>query len=143
MKRSLLLAFALVACGQINEPGGELRPGLAHIAGYNNGDPIIVIDPAEKAARVRITTYGGGCTAKGDTHVTVAGMVATVSPYNVEPRPRTPCTAILLTFVHDTLISFPQSGTATIRVRGIDIRAGSAPDFRQDTILVVRTTDIR
>ncbi len=138
MKWLLLAVVAVSACALVNDPETDRRPELGHIAGYNAGDPQIVIEPTVRAARVTITTYGSSCNAKGQTQVSVDGMVATVIPFNLQPT-RGVCVADLRVFLHDTVIVFPQSGHASIRVRGINIRAGVAPNFRTDTMVVERT----
>jgi hypothetical protein len=138
MRWLLIAVVAVSACRLVNDPETDLRPELGHIAGYNSGDPHIVIEPTVRAARVTITTYGSSCNAKGQTQVSVNGMVANVVPFNLQPV-RGPCLADLRVFVHDTVVVFPQSGNATIRVRGINIRAGVEPNLRTDTIVVERT----
>ncbi len=138
MKWLFLPALAISACDLVNEPEPYLKPQLAHIAGYNSGDPKITLTPGGGSARVTIVTYGSSCNVKGQTQVNVDGMVATVVPFNFYPT-RGVCPADLRSFNHDTVIVFPHSGTATVRVRGINIRAGVAPNLRVDTMLVERS----
>ena len=141
MKWILPAVLLLSACGLLNEPEVEFRPVLAAIAGFNADDPHILIEPAARGARVTIHTYGSSCNAKASTQVNVSGMTATVAPFNLEPANR-PCLADLVVITHEALIAFPQGGTATILVRGINTRSGVEPNLRTDTMVVERTVAI-
>ncbi len=148
--RGALLAFSalLLGCAAIGtETDDGTRPDavrvMGEIKGYNNDDPRIEIVPGTRSALVRVTTYGGGCHSRGDTEVRVDGMVATVTPYDYTAPPGTVCTQPLISFIHEANISFPSSGTALIRVRGIDRSTRSAQNMIGDTITVERSVEVR
>jgi hypothetical protein len=112
---------------------------LGEIAGYNQDDPRISVVASGRTVMVEVTTYGGGCHSKGETEVSRSGMTADVVPYDYTAPPGTVCTQQLLSFRHTAAIDFPGSGTATIRVRGIDRRTKSAQNMTGSQIVVERT----
>jgi hypothetical protein len=59
-------------------------------------------------------------------------------PYDYTAPPGTPCTRQLVSFEHRATIEFDRSGTATIRVRGIDRRTKSAQNMSGTAIVVER-----
>jgi hypothetical protein len=122
-------------------PGGspDRVQVLGAIAGFNHDDPRITVTQQDGAVTVRVTTYGGGCHSKGPTHVQVQGMEALVIPYDYTAPPGTPCTLILLGFVHEATLRFDGRGTGRVRVRGMDHSTISAANPRGDTITVERS----
>jgi hypothetical protein len=63
------------------------------------------------------STYGSGCTQKGDTRVEIEGLTADISPYDRTATGR-PCTMELRFFQHAAELRFDRAGIARVRVRG-------------------------
>jgi hypothetical protein len=63
---------------------------------------------------VQVTTYGNGCYRKGETEVAVSGNVATVTPWDYVDLGAGACPDILLTFVHEATVAFPEAGSASV-----------------------------
>jgi hypothetical protein len=112
---------------------------LGSIAGYNNDDPRIDLVPGNRSVLVRVTTYGDGCHSKGETEVQVDGMEALVTPYDYTATPGTVCTQQLVSSIHETTVPFSGSGTALLRIRGLDRSRMSAQNMIGDTIVVERS----
>ena len=115
---------------------------LGSIAGYNNDDPRIEFVPGNGSVLVRVTTYGDGCHSKGETEVRVDGMEALVTPYDYTAPPGTVCTRQLVSTIHEATVQFPGSGTARVRVRGLDRSRMSTQNMIGDTITVERSVVI-
>ena len=134
--RLLLLSLVLAACAQ---PAGPSDPPLGDRRESPDGvvqerrvgtiehyrDPVRVEAPASVAVgetfEVRVTTYGGGCIAQGDTEVAVGDLRAVVTPYDWETvsMPRNfACTSELRFYTHTAALRFDRAGTATVAVRG-------------------------
>ena len=120
-----MLVLAGAACSSTTEPPGEeRRPGL--ILGFNHGDPQIAMPDTVQAGTeftVQVSTYGNGCYRKGETEVVVSGNVATVTPWDYVDPSAGGCPDILLTFVHEATVAFPQPGSASVVIVG---RAGGS-----------------
>ena len=131
---ALLLVLGLSAC--------ERRERVLGTIVYYTNDtaPVVVPDTVARAAAfpVRVTTYAGSCFEAGPTVVEVAGLRATVTPYDyeVEGWPWGCDTDELQVFTHSAQVSFAQAGVATVVVRGL-----RKPEH--DTITVTRTVVIR
>ncbi len=68
---------------------------------------------------VEVTTYGGGCTSKGHTQVSVNGREVDVRPYDLHPtREDAACTRELRTHRHEATVWLEEPGTGTVRVHG-------------------------
>jgi len=145
----LLLAGCTMAIDPIdpNEstgPGGSNRVTvLGAIKGYNNDDPRIALAVNGRDVTVTVSTYGGGCHSKGVTDVQRTGMQALLTPWDHTAPPGTPCTMQLVEMRHTATVSFPQAGTATIRVRGIDAGTRHVGNMAGDTIIVERTVTLQ
>ena len=115
-----LLALAGAACTSTTEPPGEeRRPGL--ILGFNHGDPQVVVPDTVQAGTgftVQVSTYGNGCYRKGETEVVLSGNVATVTPWDYVDPGAGGCPDILLTFVHEATVAFPEAGSASVVIVG-------------------------
>ena len=115
-----MLVLAGTACSSTTEPPGEeRRPGL--ILGFNHGDPQIVLPDTVQAGTeftVQVSTYGNGCYRKGETEVVVSGNVATVTPWDYVDPGAGACPDILLTFVHEATVAFPEAGSASVVIVG-------------------------
>ena len=120
-----MLVLAGTACSSTTEPPGEeRRPGL--ILGFSHGDPQIVLPDTVQAGTeftVQVSTYGNGCYRKGETEVAASGNVATVAPWDYVDLGADGCPDILLTFVHEATVAFPQPGSASVVIVG---RAGGS-----------------
>jgi hypothetical protein len=155
MRRFAFVATAaatLLACGVATEPEPAGMAGSPNVAadqqlgaikGFMEGDPRITVRTEGRSVVVAVTTYGDGCYRKGQTHVTVSGMVADVRPYDVVPPAGTNCTRQLVAGIHEAVISFPSSGTARIRVHGYDASTRNAQNMLGDVIVVERQVVIR
>lgn len=137
---SSVLGFVLFGCTTATAPDRVRQ--LAEIAGYNNNDPQVVIEPAGRSVNVSITSYGNGCYTQGETDVVVSGLEAIVTPHDYTAPPGSNCTQILLTFVHRASLQFDRSGKAQIRIRGIDAGTRSSTNLIGDTLVVVRTVEL-
>ncbi|MFQ5691163.1 MAG: hypothetical protein ACE5HQ_12935 [Gemmatimonadota bacterium] len=104
-------------------------------------DPVKVALPEVVSRNVGfdvvVRTYGGGCTERGDTKVTVKGLSATVVPFDFElVGPTLNCPDILRSLTHAVELRFAQAGLARVVVRGWS-------ELQQDTIDVERTVLVR
>jgi hypothetical protein len=141
MRPSILLGLLLLSgCAMATEPSHHLELGV--IAGFFHDDPFVEVRTSGTSAVVTVTTFGSSCNAKGVTRVTMDGLTATIMPFNHAPPAGTPCPRDLRSFVHEATVGFDRSGTARIRVRGIDGRTRSAANLIGDTITVERTVTI-
>jgi hypothetical protein len=153
--RHLVIAAAaaatLLACATAtevdSEMAGSLQPPadqqLGAIKGYMDGDPHISLNVQGRDVRVAVITYGDGCYRKGETQVTLNGMVADVRPYDLLQPPGTVCTRQLVAGTHEAVITFPATGVARIRVHGYDASTRNAQNMLGDVIVVERQVEIR
>lgn len=86
---------------------------------------------------VRVTTYGGGCTRKGDTQVSVSGSQVEVRPYDFHPRAGEDagCTRDIRMHLHEASVWLEQPGPATVIVHGRRMPA-------DETVTVTRTLTV-
>lgn len=138
----LLACIAGAALGCSGSPV-DLDPNSERELGFleYHGTPVEITVPATAEAgvpfTVRVATWGGGCTAKDDTEVTVSGSTANVRPYDVTATGRNAvCPDILRTLTHETTVRFDKPGTATVRVHG-RVEPGSR------TIVIKRTVAVQ
>ncbi len=135
---ALLSATACASQGQVLEPTVELQPGILEF--YDQ--PVQITTPDTVAvgapATIEVKTYGGGCVSKGETRVTVEGLLAVVEPLDsvITPSPEAACTDELRFFSHIVTVEFTERGTATLRVRGRRMPAGEL--LEADRIIVVQ-----
>jgi hypothetical protein len=133
------LAGAALGCSGSPTDSGDSERALGYLEFH--GTPVEVTVPATAHAgepfTVHVVTWGGGCTAKSDTDVSVSGRTADVRPYDVTVSdPAVVCPEILRSLPHDVTVRFDTPGTATVRVHGR--RApGSA------TVVLTRTVDVQ
>lgn len=135
-----IAAFAIVLFGcssSPTEPPEQLRQ-LGRIAGFNQDDPRIEITTSPGHARVRVTTYGGGCHSEGETQVAVYGRNAVIVPWDYADARAFACTDVLRSFVHETTIVFGSSGPARITIYGLDSRGLAAGNPYGTTLAVER-----
>jgi hypothetical protein len=124
-------AAAVAACSLTLGPEGDRAGGLeggqqpGAIKGYNMDDPRIEVAVNGRDVTVRVTTYGGGCTARGWTDVSVSGLTADIRPFDYVAPAGTICTMQLLSFIHEASIRFDRSGLATLRIHGSDAGHGT------------------
>jgi len=140
MKGFLVCAGALVlvaSCKGATEPARVRELGV--VAGYRDGDPQITLRTAGRTVYVSVLTYGGGCESKGETESVVRGLEAEIRPYDYTVVAGTVCTSELKVFAHEAALEFRQSGTARVRIYGIDNRGRTAQEPLGDTITVERT----
>jgi len=88
---------------------------------------------------VSVRTYGSGCDSKGETESVVRGLEAEIRPYDYAAVPGTLCTREAKVFAHEAASEFRQSGTARVRIYGIDYRQRTAQEPIGHTITVERT----
>ena len=92
--------------GTIDHYGDGVRMELPTSVGA--GDEILV----------RVLTYGGGCTAKGDTDVVQRSLSVTITPYDHEPAGSVVCSALLRVHWHEAVIAFENRGVANVTIIG-------------------------
>lgn len=116
---------------------------LGAIAGCMEGDPQISVRVNGRTVIVNVITYGDGCYQRGETQLSMAGMVADIRPYDLVPPPGTICTRQLVAGTHEAHLNFESGGVARIRVHGYDVRTRDAQNMPGTAIVVVRTVEIR
>ena len=137
---SFLLILLASGCSVFTDPD-RVRV-LGEIAGYLEGDPQVGIEQDGRTVTVLVTTYGSGCHTMGETDVVVEGLTATITPWDYTAPPGTACTDQLLSFEHRAVVQFATSGTAELRIRGIDISSRSATNMVGDTLVVTQTVEL-
>jgi hypothetical protein len=135
MKQILAVALLLSACSSVL--GSERIRAPAEIAGYNDGDPQVVVNVQGGAVNVSVVSYGNGCYSKGETEVRVSGRTVNVHPYDY--RDRGVCTDILLSFLHEATVVVGSPGPVTIRIHGQDRRGHAGPPGVTANLVVERT----
>jgi hypothetical protein len=116
----------------------EIRRGVVYLAAY---DSIPVSFPpvihADVPATITVWTQGRGHCDRGPARTDFAqtGMVLTVEPYD----------SVLIgtlecihgdAFAHSVRVTFPEAGTATLRVVGLDDTGSGAVVTKERTLLV-------
>ena len=87
---------------------------------------------------VQVTTYGNGCYRKGETEVAASGSVVTITPWDYVDLGAGACPDLLLTFVHETTVAFPEPGAASVVIVG---RAGGS--MGEEPVVVTRGVVVR
>lgn len=126
---ALVLLALLVACTPTAGP--DTAQVIGTIEGFTSSDPIWSVSAAGRSITVTVTTYGDGCSAKGDLHLGVRQVerVIEATPYD-QRQVGLPCEAILKTFEHSRSITVGQSGEWTVILRGVDAD-GSQVEYQQ------------
>lgn len=130
-----LAGLALLAgCGSVIDPGWQREVGMTGDAG--TPPPITLPASAKRgvAFDATVTTFGSGsCTRADGAEVSVRGLVAEITPYDLVNHGGI-CTADLRAFPRTVSLRFDEAGEATVRVNG---RSGSQP-VRYETRITVQ-----
>jgi len=113
------LVTAIVACGSPTVPGEELR--LAAIGHYYHDDPRITLPNTAMVGEpvvLRVNSYGGGCTRKGETRTEITPDGPVVLPYDYVDRSRFTCNRKLHIFSHEAVLVFEERGEVRVTVKG-------------------------
>jgi len=144
MRARIVSCILIALTGCTGATGPDRLRVLGEIKGYNSGDPQILIVLQEgRRVDVSVTTYGGGCHSQGETEVDIQGLTVTVTPYDYTALPGTGCTRQLVAFTHRAFVQFRNSGTARVRVRGLDAGNRSAGNLLGDTLVVEQVVEVR
>lgn len=134
-----LTALVTAACppSPVEPPRGP-QPAIIELS---EGDPVRVELPATATAGapfdVRVTSYGGGCRAKGPTTVSVSGSTALVEPIQLVPvEDGLVCTMELRIDQNTASVRFDAPGAARVVVRGYS-------SVSRQMITVERTVQVR
>jgi len=122
--RTLVPVFlVLVSCSSPTSPLEIAHPDEdGRILGTieHSRNPIRVDMPTDVAAgeefSVIVSTYRGGCIAKGEVEVEVASQRATIIPYDYERRGT--CTLSGVTDYREVVLQFDRAGIARVVIRG-------------------------
>ena len=128
MRSALLLALLLCACSNPNDVRQSREIGWIDVRGEMGYRYTVVQAPASARAgvpfQVEVVTFGSsGCTREDGAEVSVAGLVAEVTPYDIFSL-GVPCTPDIHSFPRAATVRFSSAGSATIRVIG---RTGDGP----------------
>ncbi len=134
------LGMALAACSGDDMPEMERLPGILRIS-PSDSFMIEVPDTAQVGVTTTVTvnTVGGTCTQQGDTEVSVTGLTAEIRPFDLAFRVRPAnvvCSTSATYFPHRARVTFSSTGTATIRVIGLE-------GFDDSTAVVERQMVVR
>lgn len=120
--RSFPIALAVLSVACHSSPIG---PGAGRVVGIIDGGqslPQVIDAPAQaslgQSFSVTVSTIGNSCVRPAGADVTIDGLVATITPYDVEFVTGVTCLDIPKASPHVLQLSFGQAGTATIRVKG-------------------------
>ena len=72
--------------------------------------------PVGQSFSITVSTFGNSCVSPAGAEVTVKGLVATITPYDVIADET--CLDYLMPYPRTLQLRFGQAGTATIRVNG-------------------------
>jgi hypothetical protein len=112
------LALLLFGCHSPIDPAAGRVVGIID-AGQTF--PQVIEAPAEASSgqsfTVTISTFGNSCVAAAGADVTIDGLVATITPYDVVAA-KGWCLDYLKAYPRAVQLSFAQAGAATIRVNG-------------------------
>lgn len=122
IRRSMLFqSMLLLGCSSSAMVGPDEDgrvPGTIEFYGDGVRLEMPVIVQAGETFDVRVKTFGGGCTAKGDTEVQMSSARATIRPYDYEPTTDTVCIEVLVVHTHEAAVRFDRRGPATVTVIG-------------------------
>lgn len=118
----LLAALPLASACDIVETDFDQRVLPAVIDMNAANPPVIELPQSVRVGErftVRVTTYGGGCTSRGNMQVSVIGLQVELRPYDVYPADEDEaCTRELRTHLHQASVWLEEPGTATVNVHG-------------------------
>jgi hypothetical protein len=90
---------------------------------------------ANQVFSITVSTYGNSCVAGAGAEVSVVGLLATITPYDVVNSGSGTCLDYLKAYPRTVQLRFAQAGTATIRVTGqSDYQAGLVSAERSLTV---------
>ena len=119
--RSFPIALAVLSVACHSSPIG---PGAGRVVGTIDAGqsfPQVIDAPAQaslgQSFSVTVFTFGNSCVRAAGADVTIDGLVATITPYDVVMTGVT-CLEYLKGYPRVVQLSFGQAGTATIRVKG-------------------------
>jgi hypothetical protein len=118
------LAAGLTACSTSPDQGEHRAIGLIEPGG--SFDALVVPDTVRAGIPFTITvwTFGTPCVRPDGVAAQVSGLVASVTPYVVEPPSDAICPAVLQASPRTVTLAFDTPGAATVRLHG---RGLSAP----------------
>jgi hypothetical protein len=125
----------------ITGPDRVRKLGVIATSG-DNGSPRIRLEVEGRRVTVTATTYGNGCYTAGDTELAVRGLEAEITPYDYTEPAGSVCTQQLRIFEHRVTVAFESSGTARVRIRGINDRTRRAGNMVGDTLVVERLVEV-
>jgi hypothetical protein len=127
------LVFCSGGCGLLGL-GEDERLGLLRLDG--EAATIYVPRSVERGERLAVNfyTFGGGCVSRGRTEISIRGLDATITPYDVHSGAGN-CTDEIAFLDHTTWLRFELEGTATIRVYGRG-EPGDHPVVREFEVIV-------
>lgn len=139
MRLLLLLCIVGLACSSPT----DAPPGTLGILLATNDDARVTMpDTADvgESFVVEVTTIGlNSCYRQSATVVDQVGSSGTISPYDVQiVGENTGCYEVQIDIHHEATFRFTTPGTATITVRGRDLRGTSAEVIERDFHVVVR-----
>jgi len=114
---------------------------IGSIQSYATGSVITAPDTVRVAAPflVTVNTFGSSsCTIPDGATITIAGLLATITPYDRVPREPTICTGDIAPRPHRVQVTFGVAGPATIRVQGYTINKGQRVLSSVDHAVVVQ-----
>lgn len=130
-------AAALVLCSggcALLGPDEDERLGLLDLDGV--AATIYVPQGVERGERFAVNFYtlGGGCMSRGRTELSVDGLEASITPYDIHSGGRA-CADIIAFLDHTIWLRFDLEGRATIRVHGRG-EPGDRPVVRELVVTV-------
>jgi hypothetical protein len=134
----IVLAVLSIACHSSPvEPRPERVVGLID-AGQSF--PQVIDAPTEaslgQSFSVTVSTFGNSCVRAAGAEVTIDGLVATITPYDVVAVGSGVCLDYLKAYPRVVELSFGQAGAATIRVKG-------RSDYQPGVVTVERSLVVR
>jgi hypothetical protein len=120
--RSLPTVLAVLSLACHSSP---LDPGTKRVVGTIDVGVTsfqVIEAPAEaspgQAFTVTVSTFGNSCVTAAGADVTIDGLVATITPYDVVTTDVV-CLDYLKAYPRAVRLSFAEAGAATIRVKGL------------------------
>jgi hypothetical protein len=128
------LSLLVAACGSLFGP--ETVRVIGTIEHF--GDEAVVVVPTAVGVgepfTVVVQTVGGGCVSRGHAEVTVDGMRAAITPYDIRTL-RAVCPSDIAFFEHTATVRFDAAGTAEVVVQGLR-QPGDEPVSVRQTVIV-------
>jgi len=136
--RSFPIALAVLSVACHSSPIG---PGAGRVVGIIDAGqsfPQVIDAPAQaslgQSFSVTVSTFGNSCVTAAGADVTIDGLVATITPYDVVVGGV--CLEYLKAYPRVVQLSFGQAGAATIRVNG-------RSDYQLGLVTVERSLVVR